>query len=98
MHRYFVYIMASKRNGVLYIGITNNIARRSGDHKEAKLEGFSKKYYVNRLVYFEEFAYVDQAIAREKALKKWNREWKIRLIEEANPEWKDLYERLNHLV
>jgi putative endonuclease len=98
MHRYFVYIMASKRNGVLYIGLTNDVARRGGEHKEGKIKGFSKKYYVDRLVYFEEFQYVDQAIAREKALKKWNREWKVRLIEEANSEWKDLYEELNNLL
>ncbi len=97
-HRYFVYIVASKRDGVLYIGITNDLARRITDHKQGIIDGFTKTYYVDRLVYFEEFAYVDQAIAREKAMKRWKRSWKVELIEKMNAEWKDLYEELNNLL
>ncbi len=98
MHCYYVYILASKREGVLYIGVTNNLARRIHEHKEGLIEGFTKKYIVDRLVYLEAFQYIDQAIAREKALKRWKREWKIELIETANPEWKDFYETLNNYV
>ena len=98
MHRYFVYILASKRDGVLYIGITNDISRRGLEHKHGEIEGFTSRYYVNRLVYIEEYKYIDQAIAREKTIKRWKRQWKIELIEKTNPEWKDLYEQLNNLV
>ncbi len=97
-HRYFVYILASKRDGVLYIGVTNDLPRRVWEHKEGLVEGFSKQYYVERLVYFEEFQYIDKAIAREKVMKRWKREWKVELIEKVNPEWKDLYEELNNLL
>jgi putative endonuclease len=95
---YYVYILASKRNGVLYIGVTNHLARRAHEHKDGTIEGFTKRYHVDRLVYFEAFDYVDQALAREKALKRWKREWKIELIESTNPDWKDLYLELNELV
>jgi len=76
----------------LYTGVTNNIARRVWQHKQGLVEGFTKKYGVNRLVHCESFARPQDAIQREKCLKKWNRAWKIRLIESENPEWKDLYE------
>ena len=95
--QYHVYILASKPNGTLYIGVTNNIARRVWQHKEALVEGFTKKYSVDRLVYCEAFARPQEAIQREKRLKKWNRAWKVRLIESTNPEWKDLYETVMHM-
>jgi len=92
MTLYFVYIMASKRNGTIYIGITNDLPKRVFQHKQGTAEGFTKKYRVNRLVYFESCEDVYQAIIREKQLKKWNRQWKIFLIEKTNPEWTDLSE------
>ncbi len=90
--QYYVYIFANKPNGTLYIGMTNNIARRVWEHKQGLVEGFTKKYNVDRLVYCESFAKPRDAIQREKRLKKWNRAWKIRLIESTNSCWKDLYE------
>ncbi len=92
--QYYLYILASKRNGTLYIGITNDLIRRIGEHKSKLIEGFSKKYNVDRLVFFEIYNDVSEAITREKRLKKWNRHWKIKLIEEMNPEWNDLYDDL----
>lgn len=89
---YWVYILCSKRNGTLYIGITNDIVRRVYEHKNKLIPGFTKQNSVDRLVHTEEFSYVIDAIQREKRLKKWNRKWKLRLIEENNPEWNDLYE------
>jgi putative endonuclease len=91
---YFVYIMASQRNGTLYVGVTNDVIRRAWEHREGVVEGFTKKYSVTRLVHFEEFEDVNAAIQRENRLKKWKRRWKIELIENNNPEWADLYERL----
>ena len=91
MNHYFVYIMAS-RSGVLYVGVTNDIARRVVEHKEGIVPGFTKKYKVNRLVYFEETTDIRAAIAREKQIKRWRREKKIRLIEGVNPNWRDLSE------
>jgi putative endonuclease len=88
---YCVYILASKIGGTLYIGVTNDLIRRVHEHKSDVVDGFSKKYGVHRLVYFEQFDDVENAIRREKRLKKWNRAWKIRLIEESNPNWEDLY-------
>ena len=93
-NQYYVYILASKKNGTLYIGVTNNLKRRVGEHKSGIVEGFTKKYILNRLVYFEIHNDINGAILREKRLKKWNRNWKIRLIEEMNPEWNDLYDDL----
>lgn len=87
---YFVYILASKKNGTLYIGVTNNLLRRIIEHKEKIIKGFTGKYNVERLVYYETFNYVNDAIKREKVLKEWNRKWKIMLIEKNNREWKDL--------
>lgn len=92
---YHVYILASKRNGTLYIGVTNNLAARIFAHRNGRGSAFTKKYRVTRLVHIEPFSDVRDAIAREKALKKWNRGWKLRLIEESNPGWDDLYETLN---
>jgi len=92
--RYFVYIMASGRNGTLYVGVTNDVMRRSWQHKNNILEGFTKKYDVHTLVWFEFHSSINEAIAREKQLKKWNRAWKIKLIERTNSGWNDLYARL----
>ncbi len=91
---YYVYIMASKRNGTLYIGVTNDLLRRVTEHKQGLVDGFSKKYGTKMLVYFEETSDVEAALNREKRLKTWLRKWKIALIEEKNPEWKDLYDEL----
>jgi len=88
---YFVYILASKRNGTLYIGVTNNLKKRVFEHKQGLVEGFTKKYNVKTLVYYEWADDVRSAIQREKNLKKWNRKWKLELIEKENPEWDDLY-------
>jgi len=92
---YFVYILASKRNGTLYIGVTNDLAHRVWEHREGLLPGFTKTYGVKMLVYFEIFEDIRTAIAREKRLKKYKREWKINLIQENNVYWRDLYETLN---
>lgn len=91
--QYFIYILASKKNGTLYIGVTNNIERRIEEHKnKINPNCFTAKYDVNLLVYYEIFQYINDAIKREKQLKKWNRQWKINLIEEENKDWKDLSE------
>ena len=87
---YFVYILASKRNGTLYIGVTNNLERRMYEHKNKLIGGFTKKYSVDKLVHYEMTNDVRSAIQREKQLKKRNRKWKLELIEKENPEWKDL--------
>jgi putative endonuclease len=92
--KYFVYIMASRKNGVLYIGITSNIIKRIYEHKNNIFKGFTSKYCVSKLVYFESFSIPYDAIVREKKLKKWNRIWKIRLIEKENPNWDDLYYKI----
>ena len=89
---YCVYILSSQRNGTLYVGVTNNLARRVWEHKNKKVEGFSKKYEIHHLVYYEIHENPESAITREKQIKKWNRLWKIRIIEEKNPEWRDLYQ------
>lgn len=91
---YYVYILASKHNGTLYTGVTNDLLRRVSEHKSGAVDGFTKKYRVDKLVYFESTNDVRVAIMREKQIKKWYRKWKIELIEEQNPEWKDLYEEL----
>lgn len=86
--------MASKKNGTLYIGVTNNLVRRVYEHKEGLIEGFTKKYNVKNLVYYEVYNDMYEAIKREKAMKKWLRKWKIELIEKTNPDWIDLYEEI----
>lgn len=91
MKQYFVYILASKKNGTLCIGVTNYLLRRVPEHKEKIIKGFTSKYNVDKLVYFETYDYIDKAIYREKCLKKWHRKWKINLIEQENKEWKDLF-------
>ena len=91
-HQYYIYILASQKNGTLYIGVTNDLERRVLEHKQKINEAFTSKYDVNILVYFESFQYINDAILREKRLKKWNRQWKINLIEEENKEWNDLSE------
>ncbi len=92
--QFYVYIMASRRNGTLYIGITNNLIRRVYEHKQKIIEGFTKRYNVTMLVYFEIFSNPQDAIRREKQLKAGSRKKKIQLIEKANPNWKDLYDEL----
>ena len=87
-----VYILASKPNGTLYIGVTSDLPKRAWEHKNDLVDGFSKKYGVHSLVYYETHDNMLSAITREKQLKKWNRAWKLELIEERNPEWKDLWE------
>ena len=94
MKSYYVYILASKRNGTLYVGITNDLIRRVYEHKNDVVEGFTKRHQVHNLVYFEQTNDAVSALTREKQLKKWNRWWKIRLIEESNPDWNDLYDSL----
>jgi putative endonuclease len=91
---YWVYILASAIGGALYIGVTNDLVRRVYEHRMGLADGFTKKYRIHRLVYFEQYSEIEAAIVREKRLKKWNRAWKIRLIEESNPNWDDLYTQI----
>jgi putative endonuclease len=91
---YYVYIITNKKDGTLYIGVTNDLLRRIYEHKEGEIEGFSRKYKLKKLVYYEETNDIISAISREKELKKWQRKWKVKLIEDFNPEWDDLYEKL----
>jgi putative endonuclease len=93
-YRYYVYILASKRNGTLYIGVANNLLRRIKEHKDKKEESFTKKYNVDKLIYYETYGEIGQAIVREKQLKAWKRQWKIELIEKSNLVWRDLYDDL----
>ena len=86
-----VYILASQRNGTLYIGVTSDLVKRIWEHKNDVVEGFTRKYRVHTLVYFEMHADMTAAITREKQLKKWNRAWKLELIEKDNPQWRDLW-------
>jgi putative endonuclease len=90
IHQYYVYLLASKIRGTLYIGVTNDLQRRVYEHKMGIKKGFTFKYGVNRLVYFETFQNIEDAIEREKRLKKWNRSWEIELIEKENIGWSDL--------
>ena len=91
---YYVYIIASKRNGTLYTGVTNDLKKRVYEHKNDLVKGFTKKYKIHKLVYFELHKDINYAIMREKRIKKWNRKWKLNLIEELNPYWDDLYNNL----
>ncbi len=88
---YYVYILASKPHGTLYIGVTNDLIRRIHEHRTDAVKGFTQRYGVHNLVYFETSDSIEAAIIREKQLKKWNRAWKVRLIEETNPDWHDLF-------
>jgi len=87
---YFVYMLASKRNGTLYVGVTNDLSRRAGEHKQKQVPGFTKRYGVEILVWYEVHDDINQAITREKQIKGWNRAWKLRLIEKHNSGWNDL--------
>ena len=86
-----VYIITNKKNGTLYIGVTSNLIKRMWEHRKKIIDGFSKKHKLQQLIYYELHETLDSAITREKQLKKWNRQWKLRLIEENNPNWNDLY-------
>ena len=90
LHQYYLYILSNKKNGTLYIGVSNNLERRMFEHKNKLVEGFTKTYGLDKLVYFEIFQFINDAIKREKLMKKWKRQWKINLIEENNPTWNDL--------
>ena len=94
-HIYCVYILASGRNGTLYVGVTNHLSKRVWANRQGTASKFTAQYKVNRLVHYEHYDYVPAAIEREKRLKRWRRAWKIKLIEERNPQWLDLYETLN---
>lgn len=94
MSTYYVYILANKKNGTLYTGVTNHLIRRVYEHKNKLVLGFSSKYNIHHLVYFEETSDISSAILREKQLKNWHREWKVNLINEFNPDWRDLYDDL----
>ena len=98
MKQYYVYILANEKRGTLYTGITNNLRRRAYEHKNDIIEGFTKKYRVHRLVYFERFRDVRAAIFREKQIKAWKRQWKVKMIEMCNPCWEDLFETEDALV
>jgi putative endonuclease len=97
-HIYWVYILASDRNGTLYVGVTSDLPQRAWQHMHGRIEGFTKKYKVKVLVYYEVFGDIDKAIAREKTLKRWNRAWKIELIEKHNPTWMNLYDDANGFI
>lgn len=92
MGAYFVYILASQRNGTLYTGVTNNVFRRVWEHRNNEGVSFTRKHKVHRLVWFEEHGDINRAIYREKRIKRWKRDWKLRLIETENPNWTDLYD------
>jgi len=91
-YHYYVYILASQRNGTLYVGMTNDLERRVYEHKNGIIKGFTEKYKVHKLVYYEYFDYVNDAIIMEKRIKEWQRKWKLNLIEKENPNWRDLSE------
>jgi len=92
---FHVYILSNRARGTLYIGVTHNLARRVHEHREKEQPSFSEKYNLIRLVFYEEYPTADEAIRRKKAMKKWNRAWKIRAVEEMNPDWGDLYLKFN---
>jgi len=91
---FYVYMLASKRNGTLYIGMTDDLVRRVWEHREGAADGFTKAYGVKMLVWFEQHASRESAFQRERQMKKWNRRWKLREIERDNPQWRDLYEEI----
>ncbi|MGD0037512.1 MAG: GIY-YIG nuclease family protein [Bacteroidota bacterium] len=90
-HTYYMYILASKKDGVLYTGMTNDLERRMHEHRSESIQGFTQRYHIKRLVYYETFETPYDAIRREKVIKKWYRKWKIESIEENNPKWMDLF-------
>jgi putative endonuclease len=90
----YIYILASDRNGTLYVGVTSDLVKRISEHKSKQVKGFTEKYNVTTLVYYEVHAGIEEAITREKAIKAWKRKWKLELIEKNNPQWKDLYEEI----
>ena len=90
----WVYFMTNRPNGILYVGVTDNLPRRAWEHRERIVEGFTKRYGLKRLAYFEQFDDIRDAIQREKAIKHWSRAWKVRLIHQMNPDWNDLYAAL----
>ena len=92
MRRYYVYILANRRYGVMYVGVTNDLLRRMIQHRTKVVPGFTREYGVIRLVYFEEYASITEARARERSLKRWRRAWKLALVDKLNPEWRDLTE------
>jgi putative endonuclease len=94
MKNYYVYILCNGRNGTLYIGVTSDLVRRVYEHRSDIVEGFTKKYHVHSLVWYEKHETSEEAIIREKQIKKWNRQWKLEMIEKANPEWRDLYDEI----
>jgi len=91
MKTYYIYILSNKRNGTLYVGVTNDLKRRVYQHKNELVDGFTKEYGLKTLVYFEQTSSIEEALKREKLLKRWKRNWKLNLIEKLNPNWKDLY-------
>ena len=91
--QFFVYMMASQKNGTIYIGVTSDLRKRAWEHKNDAVDGFTQKYEVHRLVWYEPHENAESAITKEKQMKEWKREWKIKRIEEMNPNWNDLYER-----
>ena len=93
-YRFFVYILANRRNGALYVGVTNNLGRRMTEHKERPVPGFTERYGIDKLVYVEEYGSILEARARERILKRWRRAWKVALIEKLNPEWRDLSDQI----
>jgi putative endonuclease len=95
MRNFYVYMLVNKKGGIFYTGITSNLPKRIYEHKNELADGFTKKYNIKILVYYEVYDDFDNAVRREKRLKRWNRDWKIKAVEEMNPEWKDLYYGLN---
>ncbi len=91
---YFVYILASQRNGTIYVGVTSDLRRRVWEHKHNLVKGFTKEYSVHVLVYYEQHQDIEEGILREKQIKAWKRKWKLALIENNNPDWKDLYNEI----
>ncbi|WP_298552703.1 GIY-YIG nuclease family protein [uncultured Algibacter sp.] len=98
IHQYYLYILSNKKNGTLYIGVTNDLERRMFEHKNKLVEGFTEKYGLDKLIYFETYQYVNDAIKREKNMKKWKRQWKINLIDEENSSWEDLSADWTYLI
>ncbi|WP_298238142.1 GIY-YIG nuclease family protein [uncultured Algibacter sp.] len=98
IHQYYLYIITNKKNRTLYTGVTNDLERRMFEHKNKLVEGFSSQYNLNKLMYFETYQYVNDAIKREKNMKKWKRQWKINLIEEENANWVDLSRDWTYLI